>query len=350
MTKSSLVVVLEGTEAGFKRIESLLKARKLREIAGLRVMRVSRESDVQTGRILKKQNSDTESRDILHRVRDRTLKKLSPLLEQGYSYQRELVRNLGDIGDPKAVKLLLDRLADRSERVQAAAVEALSKIGETAVEPLISALANENKFVRFRAALALGQIGDRRAVKPLINALRDDIGIVRDGAVRALGKIRDPIAIEPLIEISDREIPSMGPTLATPEGEGIVHGFQPTRIAQALAEIGEPAVERLISTLGTKDVLVRITAIQALGIICDRRSVGPLIHALKAEEAWVREIAAEALGNLRDMSAMGPLQQALRDDHEGVRRTAARAIRNITGLDPPPRENPLQRSSKRFGS
>jgi len=64
-----------------------------------------------------------------------------------------------------------------------------------AVEPLVTALQNENEDVRYTAAEALGKIGDVRAVKPLTAALQDGEG--RRAAAEAIGKIRDAQAESP---------------------------------------------------------------------------------------------------------------------------------------------------------
>lgn len=55
----------------------------------------------------------------------------------------------------------------------------LGLIGEPAVEPLITALGDEDSSVRVRAAEALGRIGDERAVEPLSTALNDEDETVR---------------------------------------------------------------------------------------------------------------------------------------------------------------------------
>jgi len=70
---------------------------------------------------------------------------------------------------------------------------------ETAVDPLIEALKDEDKYVRKNAAEALGKIGDRRAVGPLIEALKDEDWFVQEKAAAALGKMGDRRAVDPLL-------------------------------------------------------------------------------------------------------------------------------------------------------
>lgn len=51
------------------------------------------------------------------------------------------------------------------------------------------------------AALVVGEIGDPRAVEPLITALGDEDYEVRSTGAKALGKVRDNRAIQPLISM-----------------------------------------------------------------------------------------------------------------------------------------------------
>jgi len=57
------------------------------------------------------------------------------------------------------------------------------------VERLVEALRDENKYVRWGAAGALGELGDGRAVEPLIQALNDEEVFVRERVVWALRKM-----------------------------------------------------------------------------------------------------------------------------------------------------------------
>jgi len=75
------------------------------------------------------------------------------------------------------------------------------KLADTsAVEPLLSALQDEDPSIRRQAIVALGDRGDRRATEELIRELKDRDDDARLEAVIALGKIGDPRAVEPLIE------------------------------------------------------------------------------------------------------------------------------------------------------
>jgi hypothetical protein len=118
-----------------------------------------------------------------------------------------VARVLGRIGAP-AVEPLLSALKDDDWRVRVGAARALGRIGDSrAVKPLLSALKDDDWHVRVAAATALGRIGDSRAVEPLIGALKDPGGPVRQSAAMALGQLGDGCAIEPIkaaLEVEDK--------------------------------------------------------------------------------------------------------------------------------------------------
>jgi HEAT repeat protein len=127
--------------------------------------------------------------------------------------------------------------------------------GKDDVEGLIKILKDsKDKFARWEAAEALGEIGDKRAVDPLIEALNDKKPLIRWKAAEALGEIKDKRAVDPLIEALKGE---------------------------------------------DEDWCVRKTAAEALGKIGDKRAVEPLIEALKDEDRYVRETARKVLEKIK---------------------------------------------------
>jgi HEAT repeat protein len=125
----------------------------------------------------------------------------------------EAAEALGVIGDPRAVKPLIEefRLSSQTDDQYFldALGQALAKFGTPAVQPLISLLQDErvnghNKVRgsngRGLVAQILGQSGDARAVKPLIALLLNKGGWPYwwNDVIDALVKIGDARAIEPL--------------------------------------------------------------------------------------------------------------------------------------------------------
>ena len=291
---------------------------------------------------------------------------------------------LGRIGDKRAVDALIEvlRNEDDDALVRLSAAEALIRIGEPAVEPLIEALKDEDEDARSFAADALGEIGDRRAVDALVKILKDGSAEVRESAACALGKIGDEKALphleliwekeeskevkvwvayalfriakkegtfEFLLDVlKDRDREVRWQAVLALGGTGDKRAVEPLMgvlkdigedmlvrgsAANALVEIGEPAVRPLIKALRDEDVEVRWNAAAALGKIGDRRAVKPLIKALKDDDIIVRLFAAGALGDIGDERAVESLIEELKDEGEDVRRNAAEALEKITGED-----------------
>jgi HEAT repeat protein len=150
------------------------------------------------------------------------------------------------------------------------------------LQNLLTSLRDGNPSDRQRAAISLGNLGDKRAVQPLIEALKDGDSFVRDFAVRALGKIGD-----------------------------------------------SRAVEALIRAMGDDNLLVRRSAAASLGVLKDPEAVEPLIKALKDGDSLMRRAAAIALGALGDPRAVAPLMETLGEEDIYVRAGAATALEKI---------------------
>ena len=73
-------------------------------------------------------------------------------------------------------------------------VIALEQLGKPAMDYLVHALKDEDKWVRYAAADALGNIGDQNSVEPLISLLRDEDQDVRFVTADALGRLGNPNA------------------------------------------------------------------------------------------------------------------------------------------------------------
>jgi hypothetical protein len=115
------------------------------------------------------------------------------------------------------IAALIMALGDPSNPLHQHAVDDLVAIGEAAVPALNEALsANRPWLTSYRAAEALGQIGDGRAAGPLLEALRHPNSNVRWGAVRALSVVGDARALLDLRRVArdDRGKTSWGESVA----------------------------------------------------------------------------------------------------------------------------------------
>lgn len=147
---------------------------------------------------------------------------------------------------------LQEQLIDPDPDVRKAVVMELIQYGETATDPLIALLMDEDTDVRVHAATALGWVGGKFAVQPLLVALQDENAYVRRYAARAMCWVVD-----------------------------------------------ETAVDGLIESLKDDDAYVRQYAARALGWSQDSRAVRPLLELLVVEENGdVRDYALTALDDL----------------------------------------------------
>jgi len=110
-----------------------------------------------------------------------------------------VIRAFGEIGDERAVPLLLEAMTDRSPdsyfMTPSFAARALSRIGgERTLNGLRDHLEEGEPTVRRMATMVLGHIGGDEAIDVLRFALVDDDPKVRAIAVEALKKIDTPRA------------------------------------------------------------------------------------------------------------------------------------------------------------
>jgi HEAT repeat protein len=101
-------------------------------------------------------------------------------------------------------KIFLE-LEDKSQHERWTRVIALEKFGKPAVDYLHKALDDDDKWVRYMAADALGNIGDVRSVERLIPLLNDQDQDVRFATAYALGNIGHPSAKDALTRTCTRD-------------------------------------------------------------------------------------------------------------------------------------------------
>ncbi|KKK89777.1 hypothetical protein LCGC14_2729700, partial [marine sediment metagenome] len=100
------------------------------------------------------------------------------------------------------LEILIASLHDANKNIRLEVIKSLGQEGDPrAVESIIPFLADNDKNFRIEAIKSLGQMKDSRAVEPLLASLKDPSEDVCREGIYALGKIRDPRAVEPLITL-----------------------------------------------------------------------------------------------------------------------------------------------------
>jgi len=155
-------------------------------------------------------------------------------------------------GLQELAKTLADQKADTLSRMEAAIKLGATKDG-TYLEFLTTALKDKNKSIRWTAAEALWEMGDKRAVPALIEYLEKEDAYEWGKVVtmNALASFKDPQAVDPLIRMLEAKNP-----------------FLRRSAALALAKIG------------------------------DQKAVPALIRMLKDEEGWLQRLARNLLEEL----------------------------------------------------
>jgi len=314
------------------------------------------------------------------------------------------VQALIEIG-AKAIEPLIEALRSPDANTRAGAASALGGI-ETrkAVGPLIAALEEKDEFIRgyegyamirtgvhCYVALALGEIGDKRAAEPLITVMRTGnkhapsmavealgkiggeraiAGLLQElargegwlGIARALGRTGDRSCVPRLREIMDenddeliRVSAACALTLLDSENNDdaikfLINSAKPNEVTvlrdrarSALNDAGPQIVEPLIETL-LEDQNISWSVAITLGQIGDPRAVEPLIQVLEDKSRTGRQPVAIALSIIGDKRATPPLIRILLKSGEwSLRQNAAQALGE---LDDPRAIEPLSEALK----
>ena len=130
------------------------------------------------------------------------VERLALLLYDRNSNVKMMAANaLAKIGDKRALDILINALEDKNPKTRYSAVSALGNTkNHQIVNPIIRALKQENApYVLTCGIRILGDFGDKKAAKLLIDLLSHKEATVRWEAADSLGKIKDPRSVNALI-------------------------------------------------------------------------------------------------------------------------------------------------------
>jgi len=211
--------------------------------------------------------AEPEEEFVEEKVKDEIEIQIDLLNDSDWVVRREAIITLGEMGDERCVESIVRCLRDGDWQVRDAAIEAIAMIGSPAVELLLRYVRDYD--ARKSAIKALGKINDERVLDPLISFMRSDE--FKDDATRAL------------------------------------------------ADLGKPAVGRLLELLKDPEEVTRKQAILALGEIKDASCVDSLIESLQDTDWFTRLAAASALEKLGDPRGREAVKPLLKDPDLVVR-------------------------------
>jgi HEAT repeat protein len=304
----------------------------------------------------------------------------------GRKLQGTVARALGSLHDSRALRPLLELLANCHHKERAACISALGELGDPGAIPALTALLLDpaaRKSHRGGAAYALGRIGDSSVVPALLQGLRSLDDDLREGCIEAIGSLHaesasgtlltiagDPsepaairaAALRALVSLGDSRLASASAAIladvriksdlrnvaldaivavgAPDTPDLLLQGLKDPSVsvrassASYLRNYPSPGVvDALIALLKDKASDVRVSAARALGEIRDTRAVEPLLAVAQDEtcDRDTRAFALIALSDLGDRLAVGPLITELRlpPEHDGLDCLIAIALGNL---------------------
>ncbi len=192
----------------------------------------------------------------------------------------------------------------------------------------IDLLNDTDWVVRREAIITLGEMGDERCIEPIVRCLRDGDWQVREAAVEAIAMIGSP-AVELLLRyVRDYDArKSVIKTLGKINDERVLDPLISFMRSDefkddatwALAELGKPAVGRLMELMKDPEEVTRKQAILALGEIKDESCVDALIESLKDPDWFTRLTAASALEKMKSARGREAIKPLMKDPDIVVR-------------------------------
>jgi HEAT repeat protein len=185
---------------------------------------------------------------------------------------------------------LIGQLANSDGVVRNQAKIHLAAMGEEAIDPLIQVMRSGSERMKWEAANVLCQFENARCIEPMLEALTSSSLMLQHVAIEALERYNLSSLVPALIRL----LPSC-------------HCSVQARIANLLGKTGDQrAVHPLMDLLPKTDSsLLRLSIIQALGVLGDPQAI-ELIRAFQDDEdPHVRKRARAALLRLETYRSFG---------------------------------------------
>ena len=257
--------------------------------------------------------------EILKRIADSSAYEAVERLlgDKEVNLRIEAVAAAASCGGTRAVPRLVRMLRDASWEVRREVVKALGRLGDAAaVEGLCKVLRDHDHDVRETAAVALGKIGDAQAIRDLTLTLIDDESFVRNAAYNAL------MEIDPNWEkttAAQSTLPKIKTALK-------YRGYWINQtVARLLEQMSPDATTEETTMLARSTLEQSVTAPATTGMLSPA-AFAILADLLGDRDRDLRLAAAEAFGQAREKGAANVLTAALQDKDAFVKEAAQRAL------------------------
>ncbi|GAB4276535.1 MAG: hypothetical protein Kow0029_18600 [Candidatus Rifleibacteriota bacterium] len=275
-------------------------------------------------------------------------KLLERLKDPDALYKEEIVRVLGEIGDPMAAKTLMELLHDEDRMVRYYAARALYKIGgRDVVQALCSLLNDPDEWIVINVLEILSKMNDPEAIPALVGQFE----VARDARLKAIIiSSLSTFAESRLLKTFESGLASFDPRIQANSVEAIsrlkipalemkrklkkFYGHPNNRVRGnlciALAQADPEAVEaEIVQMLNSKDAATRRSAAFVLSKIEIKKREN-YIHQLLADENFgVRKMALKAALELESSLGLKEIMPLLEDENQWVRKQAVECANRI---------------------
>ena len=157
------------------------------------------------------------------------------------------VSELASQGDQAAIPTLIEVLGYNNPGAAVAAVDGLVKLGRVSVEPILNQIDGYNYGARAWAVRALAEIGDGRALELLLDSAANDFSAsVRRSATKGLGNLTwEDFSAQQLCDTKQLIIDSL--LKASQEPEWVVR-YAAISSLEAIASIDQPKIIQYLQT------------------------------------------------------------------------------------------------------
>ncbi len=216
--------------------------------------------------------------------------------------------------------LVVKALADSDINIRKTAVQALTKVGDSSVIPILSSAVErpENKPIRDVFLHTLIEFADPAVAPALVGFLADEKEEIRKLATEAFSKL-GKAAIPPLVNALDSDLATVR-----------------NKIIEVLINFEKDAVPAVLAILDSDNPLTQKGAIEVLGEVGSQEHVKFILPFLKSENLGVQCATAWAVSRLgtkteREMvlRTTQPLINALKFPAEEIRTMASKALQSL---------------------
>ncbi len=272
------------------------------------------------------------------------LNTLSQAFDSFYEYI-EPITALGHFKNSTPVAKLLERLEDPDALYKDEIVRVLGEIGDPmATKALMNNLHDEDRLVRYYAARALYRIGGRDVVQALCSLLNDPDEWIVINVLDILSKLKDPEAIPSLVgqfETSrDARLKAIIISALSTFAEGRLlktfesglDSYDPriqANAVEAISMLKIPAREmrrKLKRFYGHPNNRVRGNLCLALAKSDSKAVIEELKSMMNSADAPARRSAAYVLAHVDIPDREKYIHRLLKDENQGVRKMALRAV------------------------